>query len=612
MLLLSAQPFKQRSTTWVAVAMNMTLCCSLLSGLLLKFQHNLTPDKAAQVFGNVGPIVLTRILIGANIGVLCLLALLLLCSARSEMRAATLRIRGHGQEPELTLAYGHKWHLFVSHHWDNQDAAATIKRRLQMHLPGVKVFLDVDNLQSIADLEAHVAESAAMLVLLGSPSYFHSMSCLKELTTALAKGTPLIRVHVAELVHDNEPSGKATRPLDELRVHCREHCQHELFDFLFADDWAHRVLSAPPAVPTPFRRMWSNLLAKSSSRSSRSKLGQAINQAVSQAQSSQGKHTQRTDQAHAARPAVISWLRQQHLQQLSVALVAEQLLLCSPAYQTRESLTLDLPGSMLSSPRPLRLHHSVCIWTSRANPTARSVADEWCKWHTSKSQRSTLGRQFSGHATSGRSTKSSSMACTTRQPPSSVRALAAKAGALVDESAPADNEDIDESPPTHMLLHLSAKTWDAEEASLLAEEVLAVLTQHDVHIVLVHECSCDAHGCPFQSIIDMTPSRVKEAGLYAPLALAWHDGPHRQACLHELTRLMANPGLLTQARHSFFKGDILPSLKRAASRAVHRVASTGRMVVGGDAPVQGSTARRPQKHRGRRSLVELMDQDQHA
>ena len=148
-----------------------------------------------------------------------------------------------------------------------------------------------------------------MLVLLGSPSYFHSINCLKELTIALANGTPLIRVHVAELVHDNEPSGKAIRPLDELRLHCQEHCQPELFDFLFADDWA-RVLSAPPASPTPLGRMWSNLLAKSSSQS---KLGQAINQAVSQAQSSQGKLTQRTDQAH-ARPAVISWLRQQHLQ----------------------------------------------------------------------------------------------------------------------------------------------------------------------------------------------------------------------------------------------------------------------------------------------------------
>jgi len=182
----------------------------------------------------------------------------------------------------------------------------------------------------------------------------------------------------------------------------------------------------------------------------------------------------------------------------------------------------------------------------------------------------------------------------------------------VGESAPADNEDIDEDndepPPTHMLLHLSANTWDAEEASLLAEELMAVLTQRDVHIVLVHECSYDAQGCPFQSIIDMTPSRVKEAGLYAPLALAWHDGPHRHVCLHELTRLIANPGLLTQARRSVFEGGFLPSLKGAASKAVHMAASTGRMVVGGDAPVQGSTARRPKKHRGRRSLVELMDQ----
>ena len=65
--------------------------------------------------------------------------------------------------------------------WANQDAAATIKRQLQLLLPGVKVFLDVDDLDSIDQLEAHVEASAAVLILLGSEHYFRSANCLREL-----------------------------------------------------------------------------------------------------------------------------------------------------------------------------------------------------------------------------------------------------------------------------------------------------------------------------------------------------------------------------------------------------------------------------------------------
>ena len=61
------------------------------------------------------------------------------------------------------------YHLFLSHSWANQDAAAVIKRQLQLLLPGVQIFLDVDVQDTNLKLEEHVAQSAAMLILLGSP-----------------------------------------------------------------------------------------------------------------------------------------------------------------------------------------------------------------------------------------------------------------------------------------------------------------------------------------------------------------------------------------------------------------------------------------------------------
>ena len=55
--------------------------------------------------------------------------------------------------PELTLRKGQRYHLFNSHIWSTgQDAVATIKRQLQRLVPGVRIFLDVDDLDS-DDLE---------------------------------------------------------------------------------------------------------------------------------------------------------------------------------------------------------------------------------------------------------------------------------------------------------------------------------------------------------------------------------------------------------------------------------------------------------------------------
>ena len=59
------------------------------------------------------------------------------------------------------------YHLFCSHCWRfGQDQAATIKALITLMLPDCRVFLDVDNLKSIASLEAHIAESDVVCIFL--------------------------------------------------------------------------------------------------------------------------------------------------------------------------------------------------------------------------------------------------------------------------------------------------------------------------------------------------------------------------------------------------------------------------------------------------------------
>jgi hypothetical protein len=49
------------------------------------------------------------------------------------------------EPPVLLLGSGKRYHLFLSHVWSTgQDQCAVIKRQLQLLLPGVVIFLDVD------------------------------------------------------------------------------------------------------------------------------------------------------------------------------------------------------------------------------------------------------------------------------------------------------------------------------------------------------------------------------------------------------------------------------------------------------------------------------------
>ena len=66
----------------------------------------------------------------------------------------TFRVIATKAQPDIKLNKGQKWHLFLSHIWGTgQDQCANIKRQMLAYVPGVSVFLDVDDLQDIGELE---------------------------------------------------------------------------------------------------------------------------------------------------------------------------------------------------------------------------------------------------------------------------------------------------------------------------------------------------------------------------------------------------------------------------------------------------------------------------
>jgi hypothetical protein len=112
--------------------------------------------------------------------------------------STTLRLK-NGKEPTLTLAPEHSYHTFVSHIWSSgQDQAAVIKRQLEHLLPTSKVFLDVDDLVEIGDLENYVRSTQCMLLFL-SKGYFCSRKCGASIRTARDEPGQLSGCHPAQL-----------------------------------------------------------------------------------------------------------------------------------------------------------------------------------------------------------------------------------------------------------------------------------------------------------------------------------------------------------------------------------------------------------------------------
>ena len=105
-------------------------------------------------------------------GVLLLVSIVLVLQTRSESAMPIVRERVTGVSPQLHLGGEQTWHVFLSHVWGGkefnggQDQCGTIKRRLQMLVPQIRCFLDVDDLQNIGDLEAYVDRTQVVIIFL--------------------------------------------------------------------------------------------------------------------------------------------------------------------------------------------------------------------------------------------------------------------------------------------------------------------------------------------------------------------------------------------------------------------------------------------------------------
>jgi len=390
------------------------------------------------------------------------------------MRVRALRVMGTGRLPELTLLKGHKYHLFLSHVWSTgQDAVATIKRQLQLLLYGVQIFLDVDDLKSIDELELYIKESEVILLYL-SKGYFGSRNCLREVEATLAQGKRYLFVHEAD-------AAKGGGPLEELQKELKnDGHRKQLFDD------AHRVIVWHRI--SAFQGVSLVQIAEDMLRQCEGfheSLSLYIPDSVLTQELVFKTRVVLYVSRHNQGAAEVS--RELHLRFREIHTTSTRLQISTPRKRSRTG-TLQ-PGVLAAIQGAAKKGPGFC-----GSIVPRQVGE--------------MRRQASGSKlarwTVGASRVSRSGGAALRAP----------------------------TQPTHFLLYLNEQTYVGDNGALARE--LREARTAGLPTVMIHEKDSARGGCEFGNFFETTPQDLIDGGLYSALATAFESGEAHRVVSHKL------------------------------------------------------------------------------
>mmetsp|Transcript_8595 Transcript_8595/g.26483 ORF Transcript_8595/g.26483 Transcript_8595/m.26483 type:complete len:1239 (-) Transcript_8595:80-3796(-) len=221
-ILALARPYKRQDDLYLACLSNLLLACCFCSGMAIKLCDeddgwaetcygftSFTTGYLSTVF--VTGLTLTMLV--CAIGVIAI-------NTVSAAAVPTFRLASTGREPLLDLPKECSFHAFISHAWGTgQDQTHSVVRKLQLTLPAVKIWLDVDNLNDVGKLEEAVRDSAVFVIFL-SQGYFRSANCRRELYAALVAMKPIVTIR-----EDDVSRGGAS--VAGLIEECRHACTND-------------------------------------------------------------------------------------------------------------------------------------------------------------------------------------------------------------------------------------------------------------------------------------------------------------------------------------------------------------------------------------------------
>ena len=557
-------------------AFQLSTACALATGLaVLQARSSPYKEDSTNILANVDALALAFVLVAtawlrcapeeaeastALLVLLCGLTLVVLIvgvglylgKLANERRLHVLRLVATRRLPELRLTQGFSHHAMISYLWaSGQDQVASLKSHLAVLLPGIRIFLDVEALESTVDLERHVEEARVFLLFM-SRGYFASTNCAREVGAASSEALqrPLVVVHEA-----NVDKGGASR--DEMHTECSTYCAARILDYVFRKSSAagpcgdnNNQLTAGSSgwTPVTFHRL---------------------------------KEFQLLTLRLIAERFVVHLLPATELERLWSASSSQHPSNSTDGTEERGLLYFpDAPG-------PLRFAERAVIYTSPLNPRAAEVVDELCGRFPDAASRTSDApscarvlppeqQQEEERAPAEDRVEDTTPTVAVEGTELTWRNLAAVAALVARrrQQRHATNRHAQRRPtladvsahnsaePTHWVFVVDRHTFarrdagDEPSASLhtdarpagnmstlteRGQELTRSLTlalRGGVKVIVVHETDPSLGGCPFAVIHAATPDVLKDAGLYGPLAVPWHSEAYRAVSLKQLAEAL--------------------------------------------------------------------------
>ena len=247
-LLALARPYKLAEDLYLACTSNLLLLCCFLSGIAIKLcEDQAWEQKCMEFLGLNGSYQTNVFVVIITVVVLVLFLTIIAVKSFMTVRYGTICLVSTGREPIMDLPASCNFHCFLSHAWrTGQDQTHTIARELQLLIPGLQVWIDVDNLSDVSAsaLENCVRDSAVFIIFL-STGYFRSVNCRRELYAAFAAGKPVVAV-----LETDRTKGGAT--IEALKQECKECCLEQApaayLDFRGPEEVIQRVFAKEPIL----------------------------------------------------------------------------------------------------------------------------------------------------------------------------------------------------------------------------------------------------------------------------------------------------------------------------------------------------------------------------
>ena len=539
-LLQLVQPYKRQIVDYLAIAVHFSLACVFVGATFLKVYNRLTETVSASYaeeitgFSSGDKVVLVMII--WNFATLTIVGGLTMYQLGTEASLNTIRRVDTQTVPELKLAPRMRYHLFLSHVWSSgQDQMANVKRQLQLLLPGIQVFLDVDDLEDIGNLEGYVGVSQSVLVFL-SRGYFFSANVRRELTAVRETARPLILLHEGDV-------GRGGAPLEQLREECPTCTRPFVFDGREVILWMRikdfQLVSLKMIVSlllaqlpsTPRRDLGAGQPKRRNLETTQFGADEEGSEVNTTGESSTkgncvvapGTQMPKRGSSGASRKSGLSEASAERRKNVMISIAEDSTK--SKAEGSSRNLfgggrelpalgsELFVPGEV--SQQRLTFLKPTTLYVSINNPGAGAAADEIQAQYPALALSSYEDLQDLTQLPSPATRRSSFAVSAKDQVHSRVERLKRLRRLSASHRA--------------FLLYLNQDSFEGEVGSLLADEVRDVCKAG--FSVLLHECDPGRRSCEFGRFLQVTPADLIAEGLYKSIATAMQPGPFRTVSL---------------------------------------------------------------------------------